>query len=315
MTRTFTDSKAVRTQTPLMIGMVGPSGGGKTYSALRLATGIQRVAGGRIGFIDTEAKRGLFYSSEFDFDHLHFEKPFGSLDYLDAILHFVSKGIVKTIIIDTMSGEHEGPGGMLEQHAAKTKELAAKWKVSEHAAAMSAWAEPKAARRKMINEILQMQTNFIFCYRAREKLKIVKGQEPVNRGFMPIAGEEFVYEMLVSFLLLPGSNGCPTYSSDYQDEQNMIKVPGAFMDILKPKVQLSEDIGQALAEWSMGRPAKSSVDPLLTAFAKHSVTEADLSAFIGHSYAEATEEDRVKLRGIGKTMAEKKITFQEAIKL
>src|SRR5580698_6102572 len=107
--RTFDDKPALRQSVPLLIGIMGPSGGGKTYSALRLATGIQEIAGGDIGVIDTEAKRALHYADFFKFQHLEFGAPFGSLDYLAAIRHFVDKG-VKTIVVDSMTHEHSGVG-------------------------------------------------------------------------------------------------------------------------------------------------------------------------------------------------------------
>src|ERR1043165_8318630 len=98
---TYTFRKAVRERTPLLIGLVGPSGSGKTYSALRLATGIRRVVGGKIVGIDTEARRMLHYAGKFDFDHLEFKAPFGSLNYRDAIEAAISHG-ASTIIIDSM---------------------------------------------------------------------------------------------------------------------------------------------------------------------------------------------------------------------
>jgi ABC-type sulfate/molybdate transport systems ATPase subunit len=52
--RNFEARDAVREHVPLLIGLTGPSGGGKTFSALRLATGIQQVTGGDIYFVDTE---------------------------------------------------------------------------------------------------------------------------------------------------------------------------------------------------------------------------------------------------------------------
>ena len=55
--RIFTDAPATREHVPLLIGLMGPSGVGKTYSALRLATGIQTVTGGDIFVIDTETNR------------------------------------------------------------------------------------------------------------------------------------------------------------------------------------------------------------------------------------------------------------------
>ena len=36
---------------------------------------------------------------------------------------------------------------------------------------MLAWSEPKQKRRALINGILQLNANFIFCFRAKEKTK------------------------------------------------------------------------------------------------------------------------------------------------
>src|SRR5581483_7738128 len=154
-TRSFEDKPAVRERVPLLVGLVGPSGSGKTFSALRMATGIQRVAGGDIYVIDTEAKRALHYADMFKFRHIPFLAPFGSLDYLAAINHCVKKG-AKTIVIDSMSHEHKGPGGVLEEHQAEMERLAAAWKTSLDKTNMPAWAAPKAKRRTLLNAITQM---------------------------------------------------------------------------------------------------------------------------------------------------------------
>lgn len=249
MTRTFEDKPAVREQTPLLIGLMGPSGGGKTFSALRLARGIQKVSGGEIYFIDTEARRALHYADQFNFRHIDFKAPFGPLDYLAAIEHCVAKG-AKTIIVDSMSHEHEGPGGVLEMH---DQEMGGDFKKS-----MIAWKKPKGERRRMINSILQMPINFIFCFRAKEKLKVKKGAEPDQMGFMPIAGEEFVFEMTANALLLPNAGGIPTWQSDYQGEKMMMKLPTQFASLFAEPRPMDEALGEAMARWSLGvkqRPA------------------------------------------------------------
>jgi hypothetical protein len=69
---------------------------------------------------------------------------------------------------------------------------------------------------------------------------------------MPQAGEEFVYEMVLKCLLLPGANGVPTWKSENAGEKMMIKLPEQFRDLFANKPQLSEDIGQKLAEWAAG---------------------------------------------------------------
>src|SRR5690606_35477146 len=127
--RTFEDRPAVRTATPLLFGLIGPSGSGKTFSALRIASGMQRVIGGDIFLIDTESSRALHYAEKFRFRHVAFTPPFSPLDYLGAIEHCVSKG-AKIVIIDSMSHEHEGPGGVLEWHEQEVERLMQLWRTS-----------------------------------------------------------------------------------------------------------------------------------------------------------------------------------------
>jgi ABC-type dipeptide/oligopeptide/nickel transport system ATPase subunit len=249
--RRFEDKPAVRERVPLLLGLVGPSGGGKTYSALRLATGIQKATGGDIYFIDTEARRALHYADRFKFRHLAFGAPFGPLDYLAAVEHCVSKG-AKTIIVDSMSHEHEGPGGVLEMHDAEVQRMAkGDYKKAERVK-MLAWQKPKMARRRLINSILQLPCNFIFCFRAKEKVKIVPGQEPKALGWMPIAGEEFVFEMTLNGLLLPGAGGVPTWHTDEIGEKKMIKLPEQFRSMFSRQQPFNEELGEEMAKWAAG---------------------------------------------------------------
>lgn len=258
--RVFEDVEAVRARVPLFVGIMGPSGSGKTYSALRLAEGIQRVTGGDIHFIDTEARRALHYASRFKFRHVAFGAPFGPLDYLDAIEHSVRRG-AGVIVIDSMSHEHEGPGGVLEMHEAETERLAKAWKVSHDVAKMSAWGQPKRERRKLINALLQMPVNFVFCFRAKPKLHIEPGKKPEPRGFMPIAGDEFVFEMTVNALLLPNSGGVPTWQSRKVGESMMIKLPEQFQKLLLEwRGPLNEDLGEQLAVWASGATGPATPD-------------------------------------------------------
>lgn len=254
--RTFQDNEAVREKTPLLIGLMGPSGGGKTKSALRVATGIQSVSGGDIYGIDTEARRMLHYADSHKFRHLPFDAPFGSLDYLAAIQHCVKKG-AGIVIVDSMSHEHEGPGGLLDLHDQELSRMAGDDYAKRERVKMLAWAKPKAARRQLINGLLQMNANFIFCFRAKDTAKPVKRNgktEVESQGYMPIAGEEFVFEMTVNCLLLPRANGVPTWQTDQPGERIMMKLPEQFQPIFARSEPLSEDIGRRLAEWAKGAP-------------------------------------------------------------
>lgn len=275
---TFTDSPAVRVATPLFVGLVGPSSTGKTYSALRLATGMQRVTGGEIFGVDTESNRMLHYAplpgekpdpanGKFKFTHVPFAAPYASLKYLAAIQHCISRG-AKVIVVDSMSHEHDGVGGVLEQHESEAVRLAEKFKSSVEAVSQGAWAVPKANRRKLINTLLtETSVNVIFCFRAKKKLKMAtkeekkRGEDAITPlGFMPIAGEEFMYDLMLKCLLLPGSSGVPVIEPAFPGEKEMVKLPKQFLHIFERPTQLSEDIGQQLAEWAAGGDTKAPSD-------------------------------------------------------
>lgn len=270
--RTFEDKPAVRERVPVLVGLVGPSGGGKTFSALRLATGMQRVSGGEVFFIDTEARRALHYADTFRFRHVVFEAPFGPLDYLAAIEHCVKVG-ARVVIVDSMSHEHEGPGGVLEMHGAEVERLSRGDANKADKVKMLAWQKPKSERRRLLNRICQLSAHFIFCFRAKEKLKIVPGKAPEPRGWQPIAGEEFVFEMTVNALLLPGANGVPTWQPDEKAERQMIKLPEFAREWFTGGRALDEATGEALARWAEGTPARS-IDDVLELIAAASTQSA-----------------------------------------
>jgi hypothetical protein len=229
-----------------------------------LATGIQSVCGGEIAVIDTEARRALHYASRFNFLHLDFAPPHGPDRYLEAIRAAVQLG-AKTIMVDSMSHEHEGEGGVLEWHEAELDRIAGQdWKKRE-ACNLLGWAKPKAAHRKLINGILQLNVNLVFCFRAKEKVKPMKNDkgktEIVPLGWQAIAGEEFVYEMTDRFLLPPGVNGVPDLSAEAW-QTGVPKVPEDHRSIVVPGRALDEEMGAALARWAQGgKPAQRQAAP------------------------------------------------------
>src|SRR5689334_4945198 len=230
--RRFEDVPAVRKAVPVLLGLFGPSGSGKTYTADRLATGMERVTGKPTFFIDTEANRALHYADLFKFRHVPFLAPFGPLDYLAAIEHCARKGAGQ-IIVDSGSHVWEGQGGVLEMHEAELDRLAGNDFARRERVKMLAWVKPKAELRRLINTLLQINCNFVFCFRAKEKLKLVKGKEPVPLGYQPIVSDEFTYEMTMNLFLPPASNGVPALIPDEIGERAMVKVPVQFQEMLK----------------------------------------------------------------------------------
>lgn len=276
MARQFAITPGRRESLPLFIGLVGPSSSGKTRSAFELAAGIQSVVGGEIVFINTEGRRGLVDIDQFKIQHMSFAAPYASLDYLAAIHQAQASG-AKTIIIDSMTHEHDAEGGMLDYQDQEMRRLAGedygerkaeKWN-------MLAWQAPKAARRKLLTRgIMQADVNIIACFRAKETSKpirtVVQGNngreftktEVISMGFTPIAGDEFVFEMALSAFLPPNSKGIPNWNPENPGEKMAVKRNDQLARIVPDGAQLSQKIGADLANWARGGAVSVTIDPV-----------------------------------------------------
>jgi len=251
MTRTFEATTAKRDRVPMLVGLVGPSGSGKTKSALRLADGMVRQTGGKVFVIDTEARRALHYADEHEFQHVPMEAPFSPLDYLAALEFCVAQG-ASVVVVDSMTHEHTGPGGVLEMHEKFLDDKAGDNWQKRQKLGMSAWIKPKAQRQKLIDAILRLGINGVFCFRAKEKLKLRPGKDPIHLGLQPVGGDEFVYEMLVNCLLYPKAEGVPNWAPDESAEKVMLKLPEHLRHVFPANEPLSEATGEALAKWAAG---------------------------------------------------------------
>jgi len=254
--REFEDRPAVRGQVPLLLGIVGCSGSGKTFSALRLATGMQQVIGGDIFVIDTEHDRALHYAELFRFRHIALGAPFGSEDYLAAIEYAYRRG-GRIIVVDSMTHEHSGEGGYIylseEYLSQKPEKERGKYN-------RSSWIIP-AAKRKVLNSgIVQLGINGIFCYRAQEKLD--DSFKPL--GWQPETTSRLIYEMQQQFLLEPGSNGIPKFDNATEQEKKLIKTPAMFRDWFPQGQRLDETMGERMARWSAGSEPEQQAEPSAT---------------------------------------------------
>jgi hypothetical protein len=237
---------AIRSEEPLLLGMIGPPGGGKSLSALRIAAGIQQVRGGDIIMLDTEGGRSRKYSDQIPFKIVEMPMNARSDAFLDAInAQLPSKPAA--IIVDSMSDEHEQ---YLEWH----DEMVPKMGNNEWAA----WAKPKAARKKLISGILKIKTPLIFTFRAREKTKqdVVNGKKVVtNIGWQPVAPLEIVHTLDLTCILPPRADGVPVWKSDKIGEDFIIKLPNYLAPYIDQGQPLSEAMGAAFARWAMGETA------------------------------------------------------------
>lgn len=253
--------KAQREGARLVIGIAGVSGSGKTYTALQLAWGMANGDASKVGFIDTENRRGSLYSDalvskdgqihQFMIGDLY--APFSPQRYIDAILEFQKAG-VEVLIIDSVTHEWEGAGGC-QEIAANTSSRMADWK------------RAKAEHKRFMNALLQCDMHVICCIRAREKTDFTNPKEPKALGLQPIQEQNFMFEMTASVLM-----------HDQGKRQDVLKCPTDLVDILgRSSGYITARDGMSLRKWVDGA---RQLDPAVERFRNslQSVTEQGASA-------------------------------------
>jgi hypothetical protein len=246
----ITFRRAVRENVPLIIGLAGASGSGKTYSAMRLASGL---ANGRpFCVIDTEAGRAKHYADLFTFDHADLRSPFRPSAYEEAITE-ADKAGYPVIVVDSCSHEHAGEGGLLDWHEEELERMSGGNDRNRDNNNMRAWIKPKMEHKQMVQRLLQVRAHLILCFRAEQKVEMARGEDgkmkivpkTIASGFsdwIPICEKNMLYELTASFLLVPGKPGIP---HPIKLQEQMRKM----MDLNSP---ISEKVGTVLAEWAKG---------------------------------------------------------------
>lgn len=248
----------------LSLGFMGPPGGGKTWSALEVATGIQKVRGGDIILIESEGERSLKLTDFFTFYRVGLEPPFGSLIFLDAIRAQEARKPA-CVIVDCFSDEHEGPGGVLAQHdegmlaaverARARGDSRQEWQIAE-AASQSAWIKPKGDRLKFILAMDRFKFPIIYTFRAREKVRQIKNDKgkmaPTPVGYQPIAPTEIVHKLDLTCLLPANARGVPVWKSNTKTEDFFIKLPEYLLPYIKEGKRIDAALGEGFARWMKG---------------------------------------------------------------
>ena len=116
--------QASRKKSKIRLGLQGPSGSGKTYSSLLIAYGLCKDWS-KIAVIDTESNSADLYSHLGPFNVVNLSQPFTPEKYIDAIK--LCEKSMEVIIIDSVSHEWEGIGGVLNIHAGMTGNSFTNW--------------------------------------------------------------------------------------------------------------------------------------------------------------------------------------------
>lgn len=227
--------KATKAAAKLRLGLIGPAGSGKTYTALRVAKGL----GGKIAVIDTERGSASLYAGErgIDFDVIELE-TYEVQKFVDGINAAVEGGY-SVLVIDSLSHAWAGKGGILEfvDNAGKR---------SQGGGNFGAWREATPQHNRLVDAILGAPLHLICTLRSKVEYVVenVGGRNQVRKvGLQPVQRDGLEYEF--------------TVVGDVTQDHDLVvtKTRAAF---LKDAVirEAGEDLGKQLAAWlSDGDPA------------------------------------------------------------
>ncbi len=175
--------KAQKQFIKLRMAIIGASGCGKTYTALKIAKGL----GGKIAVIDTEHGSAAKYADIVDFDiaELH---DFNPENYIKAI-QAAEKAGYDVLIIDSLSHAWAGSGGALE--------LADKNAIKYGGNRFTAWRDVTPLHNRLVEAILQADMHVIAAMRAKTEYVIEQesGKTKIHKvGLAPIQRDGIEYE-------------------------------------------------------------------------------------------------------------------------
>lgn len=183
--------KAVKYGSKLRLALAGPSGAGKTYTALTLACAL---AGGKpVAVIDTERGSASKYAltkdgQGFDFDVMELTN-YHPQRYIDAI-HEAEQAGYAVLVIDSLTHAWNSVGGVLEivDNAAKR---------SQSKNTFNAWGEGTKIQNQLIDAITRSNMHIICTMRSKTEYVIeqVNGKNmPRKVGMAPIQRQDIEYE-------------------------------------------------------------------------------------------------------------------------
>lgn len=207
------------------MGLQGPSGSGKTYSALLLAYGLVKDWD-KIVVIDSENHSADLYAHLGDFSVVQIGPPFSPAKYIEAIELCESAGM-EVIIIDSISHEWEGQGGILDTHS------------NMMGNSFTNWAKVTPMHNAFVNKILQSSAHVISTIRSKVDYVLSERNGkmvPEKIGLKGITREGMDYEFTIVLDL--DLKHQATASKDRS---------GLFMD--KSQFVITEATGALIKEW------------------------------------------------------------------
>ncbi len=227
--------KAVKRQRPIICGVFGRPGDGKTLSALKLAVG---AAGSpdNVLFLDMDAGRGEQYADYEGLSGYHYVELPHNISSND-LCHFLTEFVVKNdqfkaIVIDSGSHEYESMIDYADKEAARLGRQG-----------LDIWKAPKAAHNRFRNLILNCGKHIFVTYQMSLKIEDAKAKQK-NQDWAPVIDkkDQSYLEVIID-----------VSRDDNNSEHGIIKASQwfkamyHFRDAIKAGDRVTIDLGQKLA--------------------------------------------------------------------
>jgi hypothetical protein len=216
---------AKRQQAKIKLGIQGCSGSGKTMSSLLIAFGLCGDWN-KIAVIDTENYSASLYAHLGAFKVLNIAAPFSPEKYIEAIT-LCENASMEVIIIDSISHEWEGTGGILDIHS------------SMQGNSFTNWSKLTPRHNGFVQAILQSPCHIIGTVRTKQEYVLSEKngkQVPEKVGLKGVTREGMDYEFTIMLDI-----NIKHLASASKDRT------GLFMD--KPEFKISKSTGQQILTW------------------------------------------------------------------
>jgi hypothetical protein len=213
---------AARKRAKIKMGLQGPSGAGKTYSALLIANGLC-VSWDRVAVVCTENGSSELYSHLGPYQVLQLHAPFSPERYIDAITLCEQSGM-EVVIIDSITHEWEN---LLDYHA------------SMQGNSFTNWGKVTPRHNAFVQKILQSPLHIICTMRTKQDyiLNEKNGKMvPEKVGLKSVQRDGLDYEMTLVFDLDMKNNAVASKDRT-----------GLFFG--KPESKLSISTGREILHW------------------------------------------------------------------
>jgi len=218
-------NKAERSNCKIKMSVQGPSGSGKTYSSLLVAYGLTKDWS-KIAVLDTENGSANLYSHLGSYSVLNLTAPYTPEEYIDAIEKAVKQGF-ECLIIDSLSSEWNGVGGILDIHG------------NIPGNSFTAWAKVTPRHNAFVQAILQSNIHIIGTMRSKTDYVLSEKngkQVPEKVGMKPVQREDSEYEFTVVFEL-------------NQKHQANVGKDRTGLFSKRPELYLTADLGDEISQW------------------------------------------------------------------